>query len=323
MNQIKSNFFCLIIGLITITGGPLHGTENTCAYDASCCPSNSISCDTPCGTAFLRGDLLYFKPYESQLDQCGSFNTQEVVNTQSQTISTTTNSSKEPTFNWDLGFRAAAGIEFANCCWDLGVYWMHYQTKTHRGWESNCLNWTLNLDVLDVLIGRSYCCGEMSFRPFGGLRGIQIRQHVDVNFVDTLNSSGVLTTIFDSGCHHESLKAGGFLLGIESEYPLCYGFSLYASAAVSAVYGQFRLKEDTLATSSMGQSTTFNEKHFNSCTNIGDLVVGVRWSTRLTETLQLVQQVSWEHHCFFDYNQIGHNGDLSLDGVGYFASIEF
>lgn len=323
MNHTKLNFFSLIIGLVIMFSPLVHGTDYTYEYDTNCCTGNSLNCNTPCGTTFLRGDLLYFKPYESQLDHCGSYHAQEVVNQQSQVDSTTINSSKEPAFNWDLGFRAAAGIEFTNCCWDLGVYWMHYQTKSHRGWERNCLNWTLNLDVLDILIGRTYSCGDMNFRPYGGLRGIQIRQHVQANFVNTINSFGELTTIHDNGDHHESLKAGGFLIGIESEYPICYGFSLYANAAIAALYGQFRLKTSTLASSSLGQSTNYNQKHFNNCTNVGDLSVGVRWSTCLTENFRLTQQISWEHHCFFDYNQIGKSGNLSLDGVGYFASIEF
>lgn len=297
--------------------------EESCEY-----PTIYTDCWTPSpsaclGTFFIRGDLLYLKPYESQLDECGSFEIDELVNQQSQVHTTTTNSCKDPAFNWDLGYRVGAGMEAINSCWDLGLYWMHYQTKTHRGWQRNCLNWTLNFDLVDLLIGRSYCFGEASLRLYGGLRGTQIREHVRAHMINSVNSFGSLIDIDDSGDYHQKLQAGGFLLGIEGEYPLCYGFGLYANAAISALYGQFRLKSDHLSSSSLGQSANDSQKHFNTCTNVIDLIIGLRWSTCLTDRFRLTQQISWEHHCFFDYNQIGRSGNLSLDGVGYFASIEF
>jgi len=296
--------------------------EKTCT-EPCCeeCPTFCNACEE-CNRMFAKLDFLYFYAIESDLGDCGSFDNKTFENECGTSISITKEKTKDPNFKWNPGFRIGLGWELEPSCWDMGVYWTHYNSCAKNDSHSNKLQWMLDLNLVDVLAGNDIfftpCC---SIRPYGGLRVASINQNVSFYFVSTVDAFGQKLLYHSKRKNDQKYLAGGIHLGLEGNYAIGCGFSVYGNAAFSTLCGKSetrcREREDFI----FNFDSTDSDKMSYDCLPITQFSLGIRW-LRCSCCMWFLQQISWENQRFYDYDKIG-CGDLNVDGLSYSIVIEF
>jgi hypothetical protein len=276
------------------------------------------SCYPQCNfKGFIIADLLYWRAFESGLDECIPVKVFDEVNCDGKVVSKFKGKNHDPRFKWDPGFRIAAGYVFEN--WDVVFSWTHFNSHTDASNRKE-LRWNLDYDVIDIITGyETELASCLTLRPFAGLRAAQIDQKVRTGRLHHASSSGLNS----HRRNHEDFSGFGPLLGLDTNWNIGYSFSIYASASVSWLYGNFDIKliEDTKFSNARNHFQV--KKHLNAILSAVDAAFGLRWQTCLYSDIQLVLQLGLEHHCYFDYNRLGNYGDLSFDGVNFSAGIAF
>ncbi len=318
---IKKIHVALALLLITPTGY-MHGGYDNCSSFPCEERTNCLPCEPDCcGKGFLGIDLLYWRAFESGLDVCVPICASDIVTSEEKVISQLHGRGREPNFKWSPGFRLGTGYQFASD-WIVGAFWTHFHSHSSRHGEHN-LHWNLDLDVIDLVFGYEYDLGScFTLTPFAGLRGARIDQklHNDDTFS---SSSSVFNELFSIHENKEKFSGIGPLLGVEGDWGLGCGFSLYASASLSWLYGHFNIKQCTFDESTIFINSSRINKHLDANLAATDATVGIRWETCFCLNTQLILQVGLEHHRYFDYNRFGHYGDLSFDGVNFSAGLVF
>lgn len=315
-------------------------------YGGNCCLSDNCCqpecCPQACGTWSVSAGLLYWRAYEGGLIcDCIPGEITDVVDNNGHTNSHIKGGHNDFDQDWELGFRLGAGYQFACSQWELGAYWTHFHDHARAGhdghnshennWESNFhsgnnhfSHWNLNFDEVDLVAGyRCELCPCFTLTPFLGLRGVRIDQ--------TLHSQSSLVIFdeFDGGFvfsrHHDKEKFWGVgpVLGLEAEWGLGCGFSVYGCVDTSVLYGRFDNDFDGFEEVADVSTVCDSSVTRDAALLAGDAGLGVRWGTCFCNGMHLTLQLGWEHHHYFDYNQLGSNGDLSLDGVTFSAGIDF
>jgi hypothetical protein len=330
--------------LLTVVG-QVHGDDRNLSIDGKdgdCC-----SCEpTSCGKGFVSADLLYWRAFEDGLTDCFPLEAVDDVSSDGNIISRFKGKGKDPRFDWDAGFRLGAGYEFASG-WDIAAFWTHFHSHSNRhhrkddGIRNEHQNrWRLDFEVVDLLVGREFNLGScFTLTPFGGLRGAKIEQKLRSNFANRedsyVNSS---SEIFFSNFNPSSCAAGDFtrsnghrkqkflgigpLIGIEADWNLGCGFSLYANASVAALYGYFHVRLNESNEFFDGADYWNVKWNLSACEAVVDVGLGVRWHTYLCGSLVWLQ-LGLEHHRYFNQNRFGDYGDLCLDGANFSAGIAF
>ena len=156
------------------------------------------------------------------------------------------------------------------------------------------------------------------FTLFGGLRYANIDQKLRTNFVSTID--GAITT--STGKLKEEFLGIGPLFGVEGDYPIRCGFSLYGNVAIGVLYGRFHVRSKHTRVFDTGINIDHLSKHLQAYQPVVDVGVGVRWETCFCNCRRLALQLGLEHHRYFNHNQFCSYGDLSLDGlslaIGFF-----
>lgn len=300
-------------------------------------------------------DLLYLVPHE-----------QAVVLTNEPTdlftvADVTLEPVKHPRFEWNFGYRIAAGCTLPNdYCWDVSVNWMHYYSKLRQhkstggdiefgffpiwslsddiipyDWVSKAkLHWKLNLDLLDIDVGHSFCWCNCLFRPYVGLRAAWINQDFHVKygggiFANGLNLFDLDTTFgFDRIKMKNDLAGLGPRIGLESTFNLGCGFGLYCNLSGDLVYGFMDVHQKEVYLKTVRYKAYH---HPNGFKGIFDVMAGLSWGTCFDDQYTLTFKLGWEYHYFFDllglkrdhFGLVSSNRDLSLNGVCFSTRIDF
>lgn len=287
---------------------------------------NCLSCQPACcGTGFISGSLLYWRAFQDGLNTCIPTDVSNTVLPDGRIISTFKGKGKDPDFKWKPGFRIAAGYEFACSNWDVGASWTHFHSKANGSRDcQNRLRWNIDLDVIDLLV--AYQCDYNScfnVRPYIGLRGARIDQKLRLGgFPNSTTFATTGNSLFGTD-NQQKFRGIGPLVGIEADVKIACGFSLYVNGAVSWLYGRnnARLTNSTATIDVVDFCRIKNR--INSTLLAADASFGVRWQTCFCKNKQFYVQLGYEHHRYFDYNQIGKCGDLSFDGVQLGLGIGF
>ncbi len=297
-------------------------SENNCCQpicEPACCP-------TPCGTWFVDASLLYWRVYEGGLVcNCSPNEITDTVDSNGHTNSVLRSKNNELSFDWDLGYRVGIGYDFACSNWGIGAYYTHFHDRAHGHHhnENSFTHFKFNYDEVDVLASYSCeVCPCFYAIPFFGVRGTWIDQRLRSRF-----STEIVTDLSDSftvSGHHdkEDFWGVGPVLGLEGDWLIGCGFSVYGYVDTAVLYGNFHTKfndfEDLTDVSSICNS---NEDR-SAALYVGDFGLGVGWTKCWCNSL-ITLQIGWEHDHYFDFNQIGSGGDLSLDGVNFSAGISY
>lgn len=312
----------LAIALLLITvAGYAYGDRqdfSPCAEGENCLPCQPTCC---WGNGFIGADLLYWRVYESGLDTCIPSQVCDTVQPDGKVISRFTGKSHDLDFKWEPGFRIRAGYELPDSPWVIETSWAHLHSHACR----RETRWNINFDVIDLIAG--YGCElncQCILRPFFGLRGTKIHQRLHIGeFASSISSSIADDQIIAGKKSKEKLTGLGPLIGLEADWNIGCGFSFYASASISRLYGHFniRLTEFDEFIDTVNFCKIRKRLHANLAVN--DAELGIRWQRCLCGDTQLFLGLGLEHHCYFDYNRFCNYGDLSFDGLTFSAGVEF
>ncbi|MFI0435761.1 MAG: Lpg1974 family pore-forming outer membrane protein [Parachlamydiaceae bacterium] len=330
-----------------------NGSIGQPCIDPSCCPP--ICCEPPCcGKAFASIDLLYWRAFQGGLNDCFPIENEDYISSGGNVISTFKGDGKDPHFNWDAGFRIGTGYAFGTG-WDIAAFWTHFhsESKQNQGRDQK-LHWKLDFNVLDLVAGRAFDVGScFAARPFFGLRAVRIEEKLRLkndgrqsaygdssdsyfNRFDSyigfdrnsyLNSSSQTFDNHDDfrrakGHAKNKLMGVGPLIGVEGDWRLGCGFSLYANASVAVLYGNFRLHFHQSEEFTDGADLCEIKRKTQACQAVADLGLGIRWETCVCQSLVWLQ-LGLEHHRYFNQNRFGDYGDLCLDGANFSAGFAF
>lgn len=299
---------------------------------------------------------------------------------------------KGPHFQNDWGFRVGLGVNLPHDEWDLSLFWTRFRTDAHKHVKADAttfltptslngqtaafsptaspvlltpanqsqglLNeafsfWRLHLNALDLELGRAFYLSKwLKIKPFAGLRSAWIDQRNKLKYLNLLPvSDPTITNAFHTKkCNYWGI---GLIGGINTEWGVGCGWSIFANGSASLLYGYFNVsaREEYNGFYSLGPGSTipFDIKFFNAHDFyhlnrfITDLSTGLRYDIDFCN-YHLGFQIGWETHQFFGQNQfiqfvgmpksglfssatslpaefVANQGDLSLQGLS--AQIEF
>lgn len=327
-----------VLSLIT-TLSALHEIHADPYYDQldECC--SPPSCDISRGYFFVRGDVLYWTPRISGLEL--NFGTSSIAQEDVDGIEvfTTKEVDLDPHFNWNAGFRLGVGYENTFWSkWEIEALWTHFQSHGRKHHcENDNLDFTntgkikIKLDQIDVLFAcpsnREDLC-MLSLKPFLGIRAAKIHEDLHAMLLThiSLSSSSkpLETRKFDD---KQNYRGVGPLLGLHGDWETDCGFGFYGTAAVSVLYGDYRMHfddEDVFSSCISKQilSKTRRHVHVFDC-NI-DLALGLSWLTCFRKNYNLQAKLGVEHHQFFNQNRlcVG-RGDITFTGGIFSLQISF
>lgn len=309
---------------------------------------------------FVTADFLWWKPTENGLDY--------VIKNEGSTDFVSSGKVRSPNFKWDPGFRVGVGYNMCHDGWDLYANWTHFRTKAkgHANsplggtlfpvWEnpsdfqgpvpvdemgfitSARTNWKLRLDQIDLSLGREFFVSKwLTLRPHIGLRTDWIHQKDTIHYVGTTGNL-VPSASVD---HQISLKDRywglGLVGGLNTQWGLGEGFSIYGDLDAAILAGHFRISErETELVSNT------NRLHVKNSYQLGrailDLAAGLRWQASFgcDDAFAFLIQAGWENHIYFGQNQllrfvddftpglqVSNLGDLTFQGWTLSARFDF
>jgi len=327
-------------------------SDSSSPYSTSCCPlCHSIPMKGTLDDFFFTSDVLIFKACEDGL----AFGTQTSTAAAPFPTGLTDVNSRVKNVHpkWSVGYRL--GINYVNpCnCWVASLFWTHFDTHMHHtffqypsiggasqsfftpgygftGYNSSDLSligstyarWKLRLNLLDVEFSRLFCITEcLTLRPHAGIRAAWMRQSYIIS--NTVIASSVSSTIQQSRLKFE-YEGAGLRGGLDTEWNLGCGLSLYGNAAVSTLYGVFNVKsQDAYSLDVLGTSLFDVEQKDDiyECSAVTDAALGLRWKGCFCDdTVAVTLNLGWEHHMFFNQNHfedfVKLSNSTALNGPG-------
>lgn len=330
--------------LLTVTS-QVHGDYDNSSIDGEC--RGYCSCAPACyGKGFISADLLYWRAFEDGLDECVPNKVVDYISSDGDIISRFKGKDEDLHFNWDAGFRLGTGYEFA-CGWDIAAFWTHFHSHSSRHQRDDYefrneheLRWKLDFEVVDLIGARKFDLGScFTLSPFGGLRGARIEQKLHSNsisrsdsycesssaiFYSNLNSSRYSSSNFPTFSSHSKQKFWGIgpLIGVEADWNLGCGLSLYANASVAFLYGHFHVRLNESDEFIDGANFCKIHRNLYACQTVLDAELGIRWQTCVYGGIVWLQ-LGLEHHSYFNQNRFGDYGNLCLAGANFSAGIAF
>lgn len=297
------------------------------AHSASCEEIELCSpcCRQSCGTGFIEADLLYWRVYENGLDVCIPTDTYDTIDSDGRVTTRLSGRGKDPRFEWNPGFRIGAGYTFPCDLWTFAAYWTHFHTHAHRHQRhGNRAHLDIRFDVVDVVsIYEARLSPRFALRPFFGLRGAKIDQKLHSKTDSSYSSDS--SSGYGTGRLHNKQEFSGIgpVIGLEADWTVGCGFSVYAEASVSWLYGKFRVKLNETNKLAYAYDYFRQKKHLDTNIWVVDAGFGIRRSMCFCGDKQILLQLGLEHHRYFDYNRLGGCGDLSFDGLTFSVGTEF
>lgn len=318
---IKKIYVAVNLLLVLSTGDAFADCETNMSDECHACQACQPAC---CGHTFVGVEFLYWRAFENGLDTCVPSQVSDTILPDGSIVSTFRGRGRDPHFNWDPGVRIGVGYESPCKQWALGAFWTHLNTRAHGG-GGHHTHWKLDFDELDIAAGYGvdfgYC---LTLTPFIGLRGAKIDQRL--RFKESSGSSGSSSFPVDltslNRRNKEEFLGLGPLVGLEADFNMGCGLSLYANGAFSWMYGRFHVhfKEEAVTVDTTNISRIKNR--LDASLASADVGIGIRWKTIIYNKYVMVQ-LGLEHHRYFDYNRFGDYGDLSFDGINLGAAVEF
>lgn len=199
---------------------------------------------------FLTGEWLYWKFYEGGTDYATTYSPSFLENAHG----------KQFHFNWTSGFRVGLGYLFERDAWDLYFSYTQIQDNANSSTkgtlfplliyqdlgssempiiaDSAHIHWKAIFRNLDGELGREYFVGKwLSFHPTFGLKGAWIDQNIKVRYNNSTEHTEFKTKF------KNDFSGIGPKLGMNSNWFLGKGFSLYAGIAGALLWGDFNLKQ--------------------------------------------------------------------------------
>jgi hypothetical protein len=265
-------------------------------------------------------------------------------------------------FKWEPGYRVEGGFNIPHDNWDAYFCWTHLDAEAQNHINAGTGNglfpywafpngaagdeffakakshWKLHLNLADGELAKDYFVGKhLSLSPFIGLRSAWIDQEYNLEYENAPFAAGL--TLNDSvhmKCDYWGL---GPRAGIDMKWWLNKEFSIYGTAAISLLYGEFSINQKEQA-EFLPVVQTVRPLHFHDSLHIArpitDIGIGLEWENMFyDDRLHLALSAGWEQHVFFDQNQfirfvnssttslLSNRGDLALEGWTFALRLDF
>ena len=265
-------------------------------------------------------------------------------------------------FDYQPGFKVGFGMNFDHDNWDgFAEYtWFRGTTSTTTTLDQNDTtqvllptwgfpnghayfagteSWRLHMDFADLQLARSYYNGtSLTFRPFFGVRGAWIRQHLDVDYT---NRVGALT-VAQNICEVANSWAVGPRAGLSSNWLLGEGFRIYGDGAADILYTRYThlgFKETIPLAGVVADDdiALYNQVSLGTVRTHLELELGLGWGTYFDNNNWHVDlSEGYGFQVFFNQNMFRHfqddtaaaisnvpNGNLYVQGMTATARFDF
>lgn len=251
-----------------------------------------------------------------------------------------------PKFNWESGVKVALGYNIGHDQWDTQLIWTWfeddakghakatsknpeiYSTLTTPNLGVTCseaeTHLTVHLNVLDWELGREFYVSKwMTLRPFGGLRTSWVNQHWNTAYEGIVNSrfSSLEVEL------EQEFWGIGLLGGLDTEWGLISGLSIYGNGAFSLLYGFFEneREEETVSVLGLKGTNLRIDKSRRNEQPTAELHLGLRWDQMfLNDHCHVRIQAGWDHLVFFEQNRIPYfTDDFSSQSDEYSGNLAF
>jgi hypothetical protein len=283
---------------------------------------------------FIQGDALLWQASETGLEYgIKNSNGTEYVNN---------GRILKPHFEWDWGFKLAAGYNMMHDGWDLFLQWTRFYTDNDEhgttagtngtifpsfvnqadpsfvtdpllnpistGFQDASAYWKLRLNILDLELGREFYVSKwLTLRPHAGLRSAWIRQKLNASYSNGFTSIGRTVSAAKIVTHNKNNFWGmGLRGGLDGNWGLGSGFSIFSDLAAAILLGHFKVVQYEFDTISSPASTRLNvSEKYRAARVTLDLDMGLRYDhTFANDSYGLMLQIGWEQHMFFSQNQL-------------------
>ena len=208
-------------------------------------------------------------------------------------------------------------------------------------------HWKLRMNLVDLEIGREFCVNScLSLRPHVGVRGASINEKYKIKYeVIAAVGASELAAPIDYIDLKNDFEGAGVRGGLDTDFDLGCGLSIYGGVAVSLLYGETEINsKERLIVTTLPTSNVFETRQKDNdcgCRAITDAEIGIRWQKCCFNKI-IVTEIGWEHHFFFNENQfekytnfdgtdnaatdrfpqVAH-GDLSVQGLVWSTRVYF
>lgn len=200
--------------------------------------------------------------------------------------------------------------------------------------------WKLDINLLDFEIKKLFDVGrDIKLSPFVGIRTAWIDQSYRIKYDVQQFVISPPDYAFHVKMANDYLGAG-IIAGLDAEWEMKCGFSLFSKVAGSLVYGRFHVHQDLTnrfspPVNSLFPGTTapnsFLRDSFWLTRAIAEYALGLQWKRSFCNDAYVVScKVLWEQQLFFGQNQLArllygstNNHDLGLSGFSFDFGLDF
>ncbi|WP_420421031.1 Lpg1974 family pore-forming outer membrane protein [Simkania sp.] len=264
---------------------------------------------------------------------------------------------KEPSFEFDPGFKVAAGYDFGRDNWDLFLRWtwLHSNPSDSVNAGDNNLilletrvepiavsqnfggialspngkvRWDIHFNVLDFEMGYDYFFSKrFSVRPFMGLKTAWIDMDYRVDYIAATVLEGGANDIRDLKGKGDSDYWGvGPCFGIDSYLHIGWGFSIYGLLSGAALYGEFDAKYDQInienPPNTIEVDLKFKHDNFYRLRNMVQMALGVEWAYCFSKEYLLALHIGWETQYWWNQLEMPFFGYFQPEGDLTFSGLD-
>lgn len=266
---------------------------------------------------------------------------------------------KNVSYNWDWGWRAGMGYNLPHDGWDMLFQWTWFKgtgksvktddtgglwpaeispdasnaDRTFRAATSSGLA-SFILNMADLEMGREFFVSKwLTLRPFMGVRGVWINNQYKARY-----KGGDFTFAPIRDQFMNRFRGYGLRGGLNTQWGLGSGWSIFGDIAFSLIYGRQREKVSQIHFTGAGDINELNNRsRWTALRAITDFALGLRWDKMFySDRYRMRFQLGWENHMFFDLNQMpafsddivngkftGNRGGIGLNGLSFQARFDF
>jgi hypothetical protein len=250
------------------------------------------------------------------------------------------NTIKNPTFDWEPGFRIGYGYSFPHDRWNLSLIWTHYHAHSTVNVEAAAkpliptwastdqpgnldtaqARWRLHLGLLDLTLARCLPCSDLQLTPYCGVRYAVIRHKYFLNYV-----GGTLFPDGEDLIHTKNKFWGiGPRAGLNTKWMFGPHWHLFANGSLTLAFGELYVHQSEKASVGIPKRLEIHAIN-NQLRAMTDLAAGLGWSNTW-----FTARIEWDELFFFGQNQlknfinalqspkfIDRNDDLTLSGLTF------
>ncbi len=228
--------------------------------------------------------------------------------------------------HYHAGYRLGFDLFLPHDGWDVLGRYTQYRNVAHSSIEQKALNivwpiflvnngipkslsakakWELDYSVLDLELGRSFFLGRhLSVRPFFGFRAAWIEQTLKATFKDVVffPFPPVMVPSLSMN-NHNDFQGYGMRTGVQTKWPLGWGFSLLGDLGASLLWSKFHIAQFDKNANHTPRSHISD--HLREVTPVLDLFGGMAWEIGISQQkFYLRFHGGWEQQVWFYQNQL-------------------